>query len=67
MLFLQPDKDSMRWVRAYSGYDVTFTLVNPQPDFVDADWNIQEALYGMLVKNLHKITLPTIVLLKKNA
>ncbi|XP_025096224.1 GPI transamidase component PIG-S-like [Pomacea canaliculata] len=52
----KPDKDSMRWVRAYSGYDVTFTLVNPQPDFVDADWNIQEALYAYLNPFLEKMS-----------
>ena len=43
---LQPDKDSMRWFRSNPGYDVTFTLVNPQPDVVDVQWDIQAGVQG---------------------
>ena len=52
-MWLQPDKDSMRWFRSNPGYDVTFTLVNPQPDVVDVQWDIQAGVQGREVTHLH--------------
>lgn len=40
---LKPEKSTMRSVRSNPGYDVTFTLVNPQPDILDVQWDIQQA------------------------
>ncbi|KAK3602026.1 hypothetical protein CHS0354_013067, partial [Potamilus streckersoni] len=45
---LQPDKERMRTVRSHPGYDITFTLVNPQPDIIDAQWDIQHAVRAYL-------------------
>jgi hypothetical protein len=36
----------MRWFRSSTGYDVTFTLINPQPDALDVQWDIQTAVKG---------------------
>lgn len=41
---LKPEKSSMRSVRSNPGYDVTFTLVNPQPDILDVQWDIEQAV-----------------------
>ncbi|CAG2234101.1 GPI transamidase component PIG-S-like [Mytilus edulis] len=40
----QPDKESMRAVKSNDEYDITFSLVNPQPDILDAHWDIE---YGV--------------------
>ena len=44
--FSQPDKEMLRSVRSHPGYDVTITLVNPQPDVIDAQWDIRGAVDG---------------------
>jgi hypothetical protein len=36
----------MRSLNYHQGYDLLFTLVNPQPDVLDVDWSIQEAVKG---------------------
>ncbi|XP_070212014.1 GPI transamidase component PIG-S-like isoform X1 [Littorina saxatilis] len=51
----KPDKESMRWFRSNPGYDVTFTLVNPQPDVLDVQWNIQAGIEGYLKPFLDKL------------
>ena len=38
---LQADKDSMRAVRSHSSYQLTFTLLNPQPDILNVTWDIE--------------------------
>ncbi|KAK2187452.1 hypothetical protein NP493_165g06010 [Ridgeia piscesae] len=51
----QPDKESMRAFRSHPGYDVTFTLMNPQPDLLQVEWHIQDAVdayLGRLLKAL---------------
>jgi len=40
----EADKESMRSLRRCFGYDVTFTLFNPQPDMLRAKWNIVGAI-----------------------
>ncbi|KAJ8311108.1 hypothetical protein KUTeg_011340 [Tegillarca granosa] len=35
------DKESMRSLKYNPGYDITFTLVSPQPDIIDAQWDIE--------------------------
>lgn len=51
----KPDKDSMRWFRSQPGYDVTFTLINPQPDLVDVQWNIQGGIHAYFDPLLNKL------------
>ena len=36
----------MRWFRSHPAYDVTFTLVNQQPDIKDVTWDIRHAVNG---------------------
>ena len=36
----------MRAFRSHPGYDVTFTLMNPQPDLLQVEWHIQDAVDG---------------------
>ncbi|XP_033756605.1 GPI transamidase component PIG-S-like [Pecten maximus] len=45
---LKPEKSSMRSVRSNPGYDVAFTLVNPQPDILDVQWDIEQAVKDYL-------------------
>ncbi|XP_060076892.1 GPI transamidase component PIG-S-like [Ylistrum balloti] len=45
---LKPEKSSMRSVRSNPSYDITFTLVNPQPDILDVQWDIEEAVKDYL-------------------
>ncbi|XP_048746599.2 GPI transamidase component PIG-S-like [Ostrea edulis] len=42
------DKESMRSLSYHQGYDLLFTLVNPQPDVLNVDWSIQEAVKAYL-------------------
>lgn len=42
------DKESMRSLSYHQGYDILFTLVNPQPDILDIDWSIKEAVEAYL-------------------
>ena len=34
----------MRSVRSHPGYDITMTLINSQPDVIDAQWDIRGAV-----------------------
>ena len=34
----------MRAVRSHPGYELTFTLLNPQPDILDVQWDIEEGI-----------------------
>ncbi|XP_076461379.1 GPI-anchor transamidase component PIGS-like [Babylonia areolata] len=52
----KPDKDSMRWFRSKPGYDVTFTLINPQPSLLDVQWDIQAGVQGYLKPFLDKLS-----------
>lgn len=54
----QPDKESMRAVKSNEEYDVTFTLVNPQPDILDVQWDIESgvAYLDPLVAKLDQYT-----------
>lgn len=38
------DKDSMRSLGSSPGYEVTFTLINPQPDVLSVTWDVQSAV-----------------------
>jgi len=40
----QADKDSMRSLVSSPGYEVTFTLINPQPDVISVTWDVQAAI-----------------------
>jgi len=40
----QADKDSMRSLESSPGYEVTFTLINPQPDLLSVTWDVQSAV-----------------------
>jgi len=40
----QADKDSMRSLGSSAGYEVTFTLINPQPDYLSVSWDVQSAV-----------------------
>ncbi|XP_061171873.1 GPI transamidase component PIG-S-like [Saccostrea echinata] len=42
------DKESMRSLHYHQGYDLLFTLVNPQPDILNVDWSIKEAIAAYL-------------------
>lgn len=41
---LKPDKASMRSLRFHTDYDITFTLFSPQPDIIDARWDMKEGV-----------------------
>jgi len=47
--YLQPDKESMRAVKSNDEYDVTFTLVNPQPDILDVQWDIEAGVCKYII------------------
>ncbi|XP_064613350.1 GPI transamidase component PIG-S-like [Liolophura sinensis] len=54
---LKPDKESMRVAKSNPAYDVTFTLVNPQPDLLDIRWDIVfgiEAYLKPFIQELEK-------------
>ena len=40
----QADKESMRSLGSSPAYEVTFTLINPQPDVVSVMWDVQSAV-----------------------
>lgn len=48
MKIQRPDKSSVRSYRFHPGYDVTFTLMVPEPDKVKAEWDIKEAVEDYL-------------------
>ncbi|XP_062591394.1 GPI transamidase component PIG-S-like [Saccostrea cucullata] len=48
VIFLKLDKESMRSLHYHQGYDLLFTLVNPQPDILNVDWSIKEAIAAYL-------------------
>ena len=43
-IYFQADKESMRSLRTSLGYDITFTLLNPQPDMIQTTWDIKRAI-----------------------
>jgi phosphatidylinositol glycan class S len=43
-LDMKADKASMRALRSTPGYDITFTLLNPQPDLLRATWDVATAV-----------------------
>ena len=49
MCVFQPDKEVLRSVKFNPGYDVTLTLVNPRPDVLDVQWDVETAIQGQLV------------------
>lgn len=42
----RPDKERMRPLSATTKFDVTFTLIVPEPQILDVSWKIQEAIHG---------------------
>ncbi|XP_071090185.1 GPI transamidase component PIG-S-like [Haliotis cracherodii] len=52
---LKPDKESMRSLRSTPGYDMTFTLVNPQPDILDVQWDVKAGIGAYLKPFLSKL------------
>ncbi|CAL1533662.1 unnamed protein product [Lymnaea stagnalis] len=44
----RPDKDTMRSFRFHPGFDITFTLLVPEPDHVSVTWNIEHGLKAYL-------------------
>ncbi|XP_038059232.1 GPI transamidase component PIG-S-like isoform X2 [Patiria miniata] len=50
------DADSMRSLLSTPGYELSFSLLNPQPDTYNAQWNIQEAVQAYLNPFLHKLS-----------
>ncbi|XP_035824543.1 GPI transamidase component PIG-S isoform X2 [Aplysia californica] len=44
----RPDKSSMRSFRFHPGYDVTFTLMVPEPERVRVDWDIETGIKDYL-------------------
>jgi len=49
LLYFQADKESMRSLGSHPGYDVTFTLLNPEPQVLSVDWDIKSAIQGTYV------------------
>ncbi|XP_064620576.1 GPI transamidase component PIG-S-like isoform X2 [Lineus longissimus] len=55
VLHLKTDKDSMRATKSNPNYDVTFTMLNPQPDIMDVRWAVQQEIdtyMGPFIKTL---------------
>nr|XP_022288860.1 GPI transamidase component PIG-S-like [Crassostrea virginica] len=50
------DKESMRSLSYHQGYDLLFTLVNPQPDILNVDWSIQQAVEAYLNPTIKKLS-----------
>ncbi|KAK3762447.1 hypothetical protein RRG08_009836 [Elysia crispata] len=44
----RPDKDAMRSFRYHAGFDVTFTLMVPEPDVVNVKWDIEAGVKDYL-------------------
>ncbi|KAI8792513.1 GPI transamidase component PIG-S [Biomphalaria glabrata] len=55
----RPDKDTMRSFRYHAGYDLTFTLMVPEPEQMNVDWTIEQGIedyLSPLVKSLEEYT-----------
>ncbi|KAK2150739.1 hypothetical protein LSH36_391g00004 [Paralvinella palmiformis] len=44
LILTKADKESMRSLGSHPGYDVTFTLLNPEPQVLSVDWDIKSAI-----------------------
>ncbi|GFS10068.1 GPI transamidase component PIG-S-like [Elysia marginata] len=44
----RPDKDTMRSFRYHAGFDVTFTLMVPEPDEISVHWDIEAGVKDYL-------------------
>ncbi|KAH9515259.1 hypothetical protein Btru_014016 [Bulinus truncatus] len=44
----RPDKDTMRSFRYHAGFDLTFTLMVPEPEQVNVGWNIEQGVEDYL-------------------
>lgn len=55
-LLMKPDKATMRAQRTSPEYDITFSLVNPQPSIIRANWRIREAIAVYLEPMLMKLS-----------
>ncbi|XP_052771493.1 GPI transamidase component PIG-S-like [Mya arenaria] len=65
---LKPDKEMMRSVKFSAGYDVTLTLISPQPDILDVQWEAEQGIQAYLdpmikrLSNYSKIVIKSQVL-----
>lgn len=48
-LHMRVDADSMRQMKASQGYQISFTLINPNPAELEARWDIEEVTEDILV------------------
>ena len=44
---MQADADSMRSLLSTPGYELSFSLLNPQPEVLNAEWDIAQAVKGI--------------------
>ncbi|XP_040074558.1 GPI transamidase component PIG-S isoform X2 [Ixodes scapularis] len=57
----RPDKERMRPLSATTKFDVTFTLIVPEPQILDVSWKIQEAIHAYMGPFLDRVsTLATV-------
>ncbi|KFM69763.1 GPI transamidase component PIG-S, partial [Stegodyphus mimosarum] len=59
-----PDKDRMRYLRSSSRFDVTFSLIVPEPHIVNINWDIDKAINAYMKLFLEELDLVSSVTIK---
>ncbi|GFS92324.1 GPI transamidase component PIG-S [Nephila pilipes] len=60
----KPDKDRMRYLRSSQKFDMTFSLIVPEPQVLETYWNIEEAVNAYLKDVLEDLELISTVNVK---
>ncbi|XP_055954142.1 GPI transamidase component PIG-S-like [Argiope bruennichi] len=60
----KPDKDRMRYLRSSKKFDMTFSLIVPEPQVLEAHWNIEKAINSYLTDVLKELELISTVNVK---
>ncbi|XP_035233142.1 GPI transamidase component PIG-S-like, partial [Stegodyphus dumicola] len=60
----KPDKDRMRYLRSSTRFDVTFSLIVPEPHIVDINWDIAKAINAYVKPFLEELDLVSSVTIK---
>ncbi|GIY59831.1 GPI transamidase component PIG-S [Caerostris extrusa] len=53
----KPDKDRMRYLRSSKKFDITFSLIVPEPQILEAHWDIEDAVNAYLKDILKELGL----------
>ncbi|XP_054714538.1 GPI transamidase component PIG-S-like [Uloborus diversus] len=52
---MKPDKDRMRSLKSSVSFDITFSLIVPEPQILDVHWNIQNAIDAYMKQYLEEL------------